>query len=98
MEYLVFVIYILVVGQFVCCKHVENKGYNEYVPKGRAFYALSGIINISVSSLGINIINFFLKDKDVIPECLVWIALVGFLLMCFYGIYCIVKIIMSLEL
>ena len=95
MKYLVFVIYVYVVGQLLRSKPKStNKGS---VPKGRNFYKLNGVINSIFGFAGMIAINQFLRDKGIIPEMFVWIALVGFLMVALYGMYCMVMMMVSME-
>ena len=42
-------------------------------------------------------INLLLRDKGIIPQMYVWIGLIGFMLIEFYGLFCIIKMILSSE-
>ena len=93
MEYLVFVIYIIVIVQFINSKPVSKNG----TQRGCEFYKTSGIANILVGNLGMIAVNSFLRDKNIIPQAFVWIALVGFALATIYGLYCIYKMLTTTE-
>lgn len=93
MSYLVFVIYVITVMQFIYSKPVAKHGNH----RGCGFYKVSGIINMVVGFFGMVSINLFLRDKNIIPQTFVWIALIGFALTMFYGVYCIYKMMVTTE-
>lgn len=93
MEYLFFLLYVAVLGQFFVSKPKKNVGY----PKGRSFYKVSGIINLIFGFGGMIAVNLLLRDKDIISQIYVWIGLIGFILVGLYGMFCIVKMMLSSE-
>lgn len=50
-----------------------------------------------VGMFGIHAVNMFLRDKNIIPQTFVWIALIGFAIIMMYGMYCIYKMLVSTE-
>lgn len=91
MEYLAFIIYVIIVMQFINSKSIaKNDIYG-----GRDFYKISGIINIVGGLFGAVATNIFLRDKDIIPQVFVWIALIGFIIAMMYGVYCIYKMMVT---
>lgn len=91
---MVFVIYVIVIAQFINSKPVcKTNGMR----RGREFYKISGIINVLSGNLGMIAINIFLRDKNIIPQAFVWIALIGFMIVMMYGLYCIYKMLVSIE-
>lgn len=93
MEYMVFVIYVIVVAQFIDSS-VEN---TERTPKGRTFYKYSAISNMVIGFAGMLAVNGLLRDKGIIPQQFVWIALIGFILQVVYAMYCLYKAVVSNE-
>ena len=94
MKYMVFVIYVIVIMQFVNSKPVCKANS---IQRGKEFYKISGIINVIGGMLGMLAVNTFLRDKNIIPQTFVWIALVGFGITMMYGIYCIYKMLVSIQ-
>ena len=94
MKYMVFVIYVIVIMQFVNSKPVCKANS---IRRGKEFYKISGIINVIGGMLGMLAVNTFLRDKNIIPQTFVWIALVGFGITMIYGIYCIYKMLVSIQ-
>lgn len=93
MEYLFYLLYVAVAAQLFNSKPKKNIGY----PKGRSFYKVSGIVNVILGVAGMTAINLLLRDKGIIPQMYVWIGLIGFMLIEFYGLFCIIKMILSSE-
>lgn len=94
MEWMVCIIYVIVVGQFINSKPtIKGKGTH----RGNYFYKMSGIINLVIGFLGMNAVNLLLRDKGIIPEPFVWAALVGFFFVVIYGLYCIYKMMTCVE-
>lgn len=97
MRYTVFLIYIVVMVQFINSKRktVKEDG-TKGAGRGYYFYRRSGIINIVLGTAGMVAVSF-LRDNDIIPQAqaFVWIALGGFIFMMFYGAYCIYKMMTS---
>ena len=94
MKYMVFVIYVIVIMQFVNSKPVCKANS---IRREKELYKISGIINVIGGMLGMLAVNTFLRDKNIIPQTFVWIALVGFGITMIYGIYCIYKMLISNE-
>lgn len=94
MKYMVFVIYVIVIMQFVNSKPVCKANS---IRRGKEFYKISGIINVIGGMLGMLVVNTFLRDKNIIPQTFVWIALIGFGITMMYGIYCIYKMLVFIE-
>lgn len=94
MKYMVFVIYVIVIMQFVNSKPVCKANS---IRKGHEFYKISGIVNVTSGTLGMIAVNMFLRDKNIIPQTFVWIALIGFVITMMYGLYCIYKMLVSIE-
>lgn len=90
---MVFAIYIIMVVQFVSSKPIAKNG----MPRGRQFYKISGFINIIVGMFGMVAVNMLLRDKNIIPQVFVWIALIGFVITVIYGLYCIYKMMVTVE-
>lgn len=94
MEYMVFIIYIITVVQFINSKpSVKKNG----ICRGYNFYKISGVINIIVGMFGMSAVNLLLRDKNIIPQAFVWIALIGFAITMIYGMYCIYKMMVTVE-
>lgn len=96
MEYTVFLIYAYLIAQTIMNSFGtkrENKG--NYICKGYQFYKIRGVINITIGCVGMIAVNLFLRDKNIISQTFVWAALIGFILIMFYGMYCIYKMITS---
>lgn len=98
MRYTVFLIYIVVMVQFINSKRktVKEDGTNG-THRGYYFYRRSAIINIVLGTAGMVAVSFLLRDNNIIPQAqvFVWIALAGFMLMMFYGAYCMYKMVTS---
>ena len=94
MEYLVFLIYGIIVMQFISNGdiHAKNSGGSGYKR-----YKIRGVINILVGLFGMRGVNVFLRDKDIVPQKFVWIALAGFAVIEIYGMYCIWKALTTNE-
>ena len=95
MKYMIFIIYVIVIGQFINSKPIGKKNS---VRRGHLFYKTSALINFIIGFIGIFIVNTFLRGKEIIPQFFVWIALIGFLIMIIYAMYCIYKMLVSTEL
>ena len=93
MKYMVFVIYIISIMQFINSKSVAKNG----ICRGRDFYKISGVINMIVGWFGMVAGNVLLRDKNIIPQAFVWIALIGFGITMVYGMYCIYKMMITVE-
>lgn len=93
MKYLVFIIYVINVMQFINSKPITKNGKH----RGYAFYKISGIINLLFGCFGMVAVNIFLRDKDIIPQAFVWIMLIGFAITMIYGMYCIYKMMVTDE-
>ena len=93
MKYMIFMIYIIVVVQFINRKPISKNG----IHRGHTFYKISGIVNLLFGFLGMFTVNTFLRDKNIIPQTFVWIALTGFAITMIYGMYCIYKMAVSTE-
>lgn len=93
MEYLFYLLYVVVAAQLFISKPKKNIGYT----KGRSFYKVSGIVNVILGVAGMTAINLLLRDKGIIPQMYVWIGLIGFMFIEFYGLFCIIKMILSSE-
>lgn len=94
MKYMVFIIYIIVVMQFINSKPIV-KGNGTH--RGRNFYKISGVVNLIVGMFGMVAVNMLLRDKNIIPQVFVWIALIGFAITMIYGMYCIYKMMVTDE-
>lgn len=94
MKYMVFMIYVITVVQFINSKPIAKENGTH---KGHGFYKISGITNLMVGFLGMFAVNVLLRDKDIIPQVFVWIALIGFAITMLYGMYCIYKMMVSVE-
>lgn len=94
MKYMVFIIYVIVIMQFVNSKPICKANS---IRRGRQFYKISGIVNVIVGTFGMFAVNTFLRDKNIIPQTFVWFALIGFWITMMYGIYCIYKMLVSIE-
>lgn len=94
MKYMVFIIYVMVIIQFINSKPVCKANS---IQRGQRFYKISGIINVAGGMFGMLAVNMFLRDKNIIPQNFVWILLIGFMITMMYGIYCIYKMIVSNE-
>lgn len=94
MKYMVFVIYVIVIMQFINSKPVCKANS---IRRGREFYKISGIINVTGGMFGMLAVNMFLRDKNIISQAFVWIALIGFAITMMYGMYCIYKMLVSTE-
>ena len=94
MKYLVFLIYVWVLLEFIYSKPVPIKGS---LPRGRKFYKINGIINLIFGFAGMILVNIFLRGKDIIPAFFVWAALIGFMLVIIYAMYCIYKMVVCCE-
>lgn len=93
MKYLVFIIYVIIVMQFINSKPIARNG----IHRGHDFYKIRGIVNLLFGFLGMFTVNTFLRDKDIIPQAFVWIALIGFFITVIYGLYCVYKMMVSTE-
>lgn len=93
MKYMVFVIYIISIMQFINSKSVAKNR----ICRGRDFYKISGVINMIVGWFGMVAVNVLLRDKNIIPQTFVWIALIGFAITMVYGMYCIYKMMITVE-
>jgi len=94
MKYMAFVIYVIVIMQFINSKPVCKANSTQ---RGKKFYKISGIFNVTGGLLGMIAVNMFLRDKNIIPQTYVWIALIGFFITMMYGLYCIYKMLVSVE-
>ena len=94
MKYFVFLTYLMVCFQFINSKPVPTK---KSIPRGRNFYKISGVINFILGFAGMVLVNIFLRGKDIIPAFFVWAALIGFMLVIIYAMYCIFKMVVSCE-
>jgi hypothetical protein len=83
----------MVIGQFLMSKPQKCSGS----PKGRNFYKMSGCINIIFGLGGMIAVNSLLRDKNIISQMYVWIGLIGFILIILYGLFCILKWMLSSE-
>ena len=94
MEWMVCIIYVIVVGQFINSKFaVKGKGTH----RGHYFYRMSAGINLIIGPVGMIAVNLLLRDKGIIPEPFVLAALVGFFLVAMYGAYCCYKMLTCVE-
>lgn len=94
MRYMVFIIYVITVVQLLNSKpSVKENG----IRRGRNFYKISGEINIVVGMFGMLAVNLLLRDKNIIPQAFVWIALIGFIITTLYGFYCFYKMMVNCE-
>lgn len=93
MKYMVFVIYVITAIQFINSKPITKNG----VYRGYNFYKISGLINIVVGMFGMLAVNILLRDKNIIPQVFVWVALIGFAITMMYGMYCIYKMMTTSE-
>lgn len=94
MKYLVFIIYVMILAEFFDFK-LRGKGNS--IPRGQSFYKIRCILNFMVGFGGMICVNVFLRDKDIIPPFFVWTALVGFMIIICYALYCAYKMMVSLE-
>lgn len=94
MEYVIFVIYMITVAQFIFSKPMSS---SNGPTRGRMFYKISSIINFIISVSGITIINLFIRDKDIISSTLMWISMGGFILLFLYSMYCVIKMLTVLD-
>lgn len=94
MKYMVFIIYVIVIGQFINSKPIVKENSTL---RGKLFYKTSGLINFIIGFIGMVTVNTFLRGKKIIPQFYVWVALIGFSIMIMYAMYCIYKMIVSTE-
>lgn len=94
MKWMVCIIYVIVVGQFINSKPaIKGKGTG----RGHYFYKMSAGINLVFGLVGMIAVNQLLRDKGIIPEPFVYAALVGFFFVVMYGAYCVYKMMISVE-
>lgn len=93
MEYLVFLIYGIVVSEWIFSSKVEDKNTSSYRGSygGREYYKTLGITNIVVGNVGMFLFNYFFRDKGIIPVWSFWVGLVGFVIILFSGCIYMVK-------
>ena len=94
MEYLIFAIYMPVITQFIFSKPISSTNGST---RSHSFYKASAIINFIIGISGITIVNVFLRDKNIISPTLMWIIMGGFILIFLYGMYCVIKMLTTLN-
>lgn len=94
MKYMVFIIYIIVMWQWINSTYIAKR---VGIQRGYNYYKTRGIINTIIGFAGMFMVNIFLRDKDIIPPFFVWSALIGFFLLVLYGMFCIYKMMVSTE-
>lgn len=94
MEFLVFLIYGIVMAQWVFGR-TSNK--SSTIVRGRDFYRVNGVLGVFLGMVGCLFLNIFLRDRGIIPVWSFWVAFVGFVLVMFMGFYYIYKMITSLN-
>jgi len=88
MEYMVILIYVVVMMQFINSKPLVKERSK---CRGYSFYKRSAIINMIIGYGGMIAVNLLLRDKGIIPQSFVWMALIGFALVVIYSMYCIYR-------
>jgi len=91
MEYLVFIIYLIVVSQWIFEKKEKNAKSSTYSPHGRSHFRMKGLLNLEVGFVGLILFNLLLRDKGIIPVWSFWVGFVGFSLFVISGMVCMVK-------
>lgn len=91
MEYLVFVIYLIVVTQWIFEKDKSNTKDSTSIANGHSYYRFKGTANLLFGLIGLVIFNFLLRDKGIIPTWLFWTGFVGFVLIIISGMIYIIK-------
>lgn len=94
MEFLVFIIYGIVMSEWIFGKTSNSRGMGI---RGRDYYKVSGMLNMIAGMMGILLFNSLLRGKDIIPEWSFWAGFIGFALMLLIGMYYLIKMMMSLE-
>lgn len=94
MEFFVFLIYGIVVTQWIFGKS-SNKGST--ITRGRDFYKTNGVLSMLVGFVGCLLFNLFLRDKGIIPVWSFWVGFVGFGILMISGMYYIYKMMVSLN-
>ena len=94
MKWMVCIIYVIVVGQFINSKPaIKGKGTG----RGHYFYKMSAGINLVFGLVGMIAVNLLLRDNGIIPESFVLAAIVGFFFVAMYGAYCCYKMLTCVE-
>ena len=94
MEFLVFVIYGIVMSEWIFGKASKNTGMGI---RGRDYYKVSGMLNMITGMIGMLLFNSLLRGKDIIPEWSFWAGFIGFALIMILGMYYFIKMMISLE-
>lgn len=89
MEYLVFVTYMLVVGQFIFGKTGSKDEASGSIPRGRGFYKGSALLNFVIGGFGLSAWQFF--AEEMMPTWLFHIGQIGFALLIIYAMFCVYK-------
>ncbi len=95
MEFLVFVIYGVVMAEWIYNTPFKKSGT---VTKGREHYKSHGMLNMIVGMVGLLLFNIYLRDKDIIPLWSFWTGFIGFAIVMFTGMGYIIKMITTERL
>lgn len=95
MELLVFIIYGVVVAEWIFGNKTETAKGSTTITRGHTYYKISGILNMTIGMIGLLLVNLFLRGKYIIPEWSVWVGMIGFIFMMFMGMYNIYKMMAS---
>lgn len=90
MEFLVFIIYGVVMAEWVYKMSSKKSGT---VTKGREHYKTHGLLNIIVGMVGLLLFNILLRDKELIPLWAFWTGFIGFTIVIRTGMFYIIKMI-----
>lgn len=92
---IMFIVYIIAISIFIYNNNKTANKNSTYAYSPKNFYKINGIINYILGFSGMICINTFFRDKDIIPQFLVWIALILNFLILINGLYCIYKMLVS---
>lgn len=94
MEYLFFIIYVIVVTEWIFSKPSSQ---NSTMLRGYTYYKASGLLNLIVGFVGMFLIDNFLRDKNIIPVWSVWVGIIGCVLFVIMGMYHIYRAMTTLR-
>ena len=89
MEYMVFLIYAIVISQWIFSG--KEKAKATYSTQGYESYKVKGIINCVFGFVGLLCFQLFLRDKGIIPAWSFWVGAVGFIIITLLGMINIIK-------
>ena len=95
MEFLVFLIYGVVVSEWIWGGRAKNNSSSSYSRQGYKHFKIVGVIYLIIGITGLLMFNYFLRDKGIIPIWSFWVGFVGFAIILIIGVINIMKMFMT---